>query len=104
MNVLPADLSSAALGARDRLGDLARRAASAALQPNEGAGSAAAMGAAARGALFADAPRGGKRSAPRPTSPRATSPPPKPPPKAARSSASYRASRSLRHPAPTTVI
>jgi hypothetical protein len=62
MNVLPADLSSAALGARDRLGDLARRAASAALQPNDGAGSAAAMGAAARAAIFADALLGAIRA------------------------------------------
>ena len=62
MNVLPADLSSAALGARDRLGDLARRAASAALQPNDGAGSAAAMGAVARAAIFADALLGAIRA------------------------------------------
>jgi hypothetical protein len=62
MNVLPADLSSAALGARDRLGGLARREASAALQPNDGAGSAAAMGAAARAAIFADALLGAIRA------------------------------------------
>ena len=62
MNVLPADLSSAALGARDRLGDLARRAASAALRPNDSAGSAAAMGAAARAAIFADALLGAIRA------------------------------------------
>jgi len=62
MNVLPDDLRSAALDAREQLGDLARRAASAALESKSGLGTAAAMGAAARAAVFADALLGAIRA------------------------------------------
>ena len=62
MNVLPDDLRLAALDARDQLGGLARRAASTALESKSGLGPAAAMGAAARAAVFADALLGAIRA------------------------------------------
>jgi len=61
MNVLPDTLAAAALAARDRLGDLARRTATSGLRPGAG-GPAAAMGAAARAAVFADALLGAMRA------------------------------------------
>jgi hypothetical protein len=61
MNVLPDTLAAAALAARDRLGNLARQAATSGLRPGAG-GAAAAMGAAARAAVFADALLGAMRA------------------------------------------
>jgi hypothetical protein len=54
MNVLPGDLTSAGLSARDRLDQLARGTAATGLRAGQG-GLAAAMGAAARAAVFTDA-------------------------------------------------
>ena len=54
MNLLPSDLIGSGLGARDRLDRLARTAATTGLRPGSG-GFSAAMGAAARAAVFADA-------------------------------------------------
>ncbi len=62
MNVLPSDLTSAALGARDRLATLARSAATAGLGSAGLSGSATAMGAAARAAVFGDALLGAIRA------------------------------------------
>jgi len=61
MNVLPSELTSAALDARDHLGTLAQRAATSSLG-NDRSGSAAAMGAAARAAVFGDALLGAIRA------------------------------------------
>jgi hypothetical protein len=62
MNVLPGDLTAAALAARERLGGLARRAAATALNPGSSAGTASVMGAAARAAIFSDALLGAMRA------------------------------------------
>ena len=61
MNVLPGDLISAGLSARDRLDQLARGAAATGLRPGQG-GLAAAMGEAARAAVFTDAVIGAIRA------------------------------------------
>ena len=61
MDILPESLASAALAARDGLGELARATAATGLQPGRG-GFAAAMGTAARAAVFTDALLGAMRA------------------------------------------
>ena len=61
MNLLPSDLTGAALEARNRLADVSRRSAATALDGTSG-GSASVMGAAAKAAIFGDALLGAIRA------------------------------------------